>query len=215
MESKSVEAVGAGAGPRPTTQPSVYNWTAEHPTRKTEPGQRWTRIASGTGGQRKTSTRLRGSKLSSLAPSEEMNQLPAPPPGPHVTPGEGGRVGGTALSHRRSSPVPPPTPVVPRVVRSARRHLLGKQVPPPGLRASLGLASRLLLRTGARVPVSPSLFPGFREPQADPKTEAEDNRGPGRLWLTSPRLAPPTHYPPRPFLRHAPARPLTPTAVFC
>lgn len=120
-------------------------------------------------GRRKASVRLEAANCLALRRLREMNQLPAPPPGPHVTPGEGRGVGRTALSHRRSSPLPP-TPVVPQVVRSARRHRLGKQVPPPGLRAQLGLASRLSLLTRARFPVNPSLFPGLREPQADPDT---------------------------------------------
>lgn len=149
--------------------------------------------------------RLEAANSPALRRLREMNQLPAPPSGPHVTPGKGGGVGGTALSHRRSSPLPPPTLVVPRVVPSARRHLLGKQVPPPGLRVPLGLASCLLLLTGARFPGSPSLFPGLREPLADP----EENRGPGRLRL--PHHAPPRpHHSPRPFPSHAPVRPLTP-----
>lgn len=153
-------------------------------------------------GRRKASVRLEAANCPVLRRLREMNQLPAPPPGPHVTPGKGGGVGRTALSHRRSSPLPPPTPVVPRVVRSVRRHLLGKQVPPPGLRAPLGLASPLLLLTGARFPVSPNLFPRLREPLADPerRTAAVD----GSNSLTTP--APPTpHAPPLSFATPPPA----------
>lgn len=190
-----------GLGPRPNLQST----TGSIPPARQSPARDGPGSPAGLGGGGRLPRGLEAANCPAFRRQREMNQLPAPPTGPHVTPGEGRRVGGTALSHRRYSPVPPLTPVVPRVVRSARRHLLGKRVPPPGLQAPLGLVSRLLLRTGARFPVSPSLFPGLREPQADPKTTAEDNRGPGRLWLTSPRLAPPTPHRPLSFAPPPPA----------